>query len=139
MVDLPGGREQPRCYFIPDGREDPYGKKKYETGSAKHLKALHMQPFWAGVQRSCDALGLVIYRRRDLKAAEVIHVQSHFVLRRTDDIRLGGKRLAMPVGTDSKPAQVPIPPAKASYCAMAVLRWAFVCRGALSATESRQP
>ena len=28
VVDLPGGRELPRCYFIPDGREDPYGKKK---------------------------------------------------------------------------------------------------------------
>ena len=31
-----------------DGREDPYGKKKIETGSARHPKALHMQPFWAG-------------------------------------------------------------------------------------------
>ena len=109
VVDLPGGRELSRCYFIPDGREDPYGKKKYETGSARHPKALHLQPFWAGVQRSGDALGLVIYRGRDLAAAEVFHLQSHFVLRRTADIWLNGKRLTMPTGTAEKPAEVPIP------------------------------
>ncbi len=68
VVDLPGGRELSRCYFIPDGREDPYGKKTIETGSARHPKAVHMQPFWAGAQRSGDALGLVIYRGRDLAA-----------------------------------------------------------------------
>ena len=71
VVDLPGGRELPRCYFIADGREDPYGMKKFETGSARHPKALHLQPFWAGAQRSCDALGLAIYRAKDLTAAEV--------------------------------------------------------------------
>ena len=60
-------------------------------------------------QRSGDALGLVIYRGRDLAAAEVFHVQSHFVLRRTADIWLDGKRLTMPAGTAEKPAEVPIP------------------------------
>jgi len=109
VVDLPGGRELSRCYFIADGREDPYGKKRYETGSARHPKALHMQPFWAGAQRSGDALGLVIYRGPDLAAAEVFHVQSHFVLRRSADIWLDGKRLTMPVGTASKPSEIPIP------------------------------
>ncbi|MEI8375578.1 MAG: hypothetical protein WCJ35_22380 [Planctomycetota bacterium] len=109
VVDLPGSRELSRCYFIPDGREDPYGKKKYETGSARHPKALHIQPFWAGAQRSGDALGLVIYRGRDMADAEVFHVQSHFVLRRTPDLWLDGKRLTMPVGTAEKPAEVPIP------------------------------
>ncbi len=108
-VDLPGGRELPRCYFIPDGREDPYGKKKIETGSARHPKAVHIQPFWAGAQRSGDALGLVIYRGRDLAAAEVFHLQSHFVLRRTADIWLNGKRLTMPAGAAEKPAEVPMP------------------------------
>jgi hypothetical protein len=108
-VDLPGGREQPRCYFIPDGREDPYGKKKYETGSAKHLKALHMQPFWAGTQSGCDALGLVVYRANDLSSPEVTHVQSHFVLRRPDAIWLDGKRVTMPKGTAEKPAVLRVP------------------------------
>ena len=46
VVDLAGGRDLPRCYFIPDGREDPYGKQKVETGSARHAKAVHLQPFW---------------------------------------------------------------------------------------------
>jgi hypothetical protein len=68
-----------------------------------------MQPFWAGTQRAGDALGLVVYRGRDLAAAEVFHVQSHFVLRRTADIWLDGKRLTMPVGTAVKAAEVPIP------------------------------
>ena len=107
-VDLPGSRELSRCYFIPDGREDPYGKQKYETGPARHPKALHMQPFWAGVQRSGDALGLVIYRGRDLAAAEIVHVQSHFVLRRTADIRLDGKRLAMPATGKMAEATIPV-------------------------------
>jgi len=49
-IDLPGDRRQIRCYFIADGRQDPYGKKKYETGSARHMKALHLAPFWAGAQ-----------------------------------------------------------------------------------------
>jgi len=106
-VDLPGPRDMPRCYFIPDGREDPYGKVKYETGAARHLKALHLQPFWAGAQRSCDALGLVIYRSGDLKGAEVTHVQSQFVLRRPDEIWLDGRRLTLPKGTAVKPAEVP--------------------------------
>ena len=109
VVDLPGGREVPRCYFIPDGREDPYGKTKYETGSARHPKALHMQPLWAGAQRAGDALGLAIYRGKDLAAKEVFHVQSHFVLRRSADVWLGGRRLAMPAGTATNPVQWPIP------------------------------
>jgi hypothetical protein len=108
-VDLAGDRGLSRCYFIPDGRGDPYGKKTIETGSARHPKALHMQPFWAGAQRSCDALGLVIYRGSDLDAAEVFHLQSHFVLRRTADIRLDSKRLALPAGTVAKTAEVAVP------------------------------
>ena len=50
-------------------------------------------------------MGLVVYRGRDLAAAEVFHVQSHFVLRRTADIWLHGKRLTMPAGTASKPGR----------------------------------
>ena len=99
----------PRCYFIPDGRDDPYGKKKFASGAGGHRKALHMQPLWAGAEQAGDALGLVIYRRRDLKPADISHVQSHFVFRRTADIWLGDRRLAMPAGTASNPAEAPIP------------------------------
>ena len=35
VVDLSGSRDLPRCYFIADGREDPYGKMKFETGARK--------------------------------------------------------------------------------------------------------
>ncbi len=109
-VDLPGTRDVPRCYFIADGRDDPYGKKKYETGSAKHLKALHLQPLWAGTQRGGDALGLVVYRGTDLAIPQVTRVQSHFVLRRSSDgIWLGGKRLSLPAGSAENPSEVPIP------------------------------
>ena len=123
-VDLAGGRDEPRCYFIPDGREDPYGKKKYETGAARHPKALHLQPYWAGAQRSCDALGLVIYRPRDLAGAEVTRVQSHFVFRRPDALWLGDKRLTLPTGTAERPAAVPIP-----VCRSLVLRYGSAAVG----------
>lgn len=93
-VDLPGDRQLPRCYFIPDGREDPYGKIRYETSTARHLKALHLKPFWAAAQRGPDALGLVVYRREDLAAPETVNVQSHMVLRASHDgLWLAGRPL----------------------------------------------
>jgi hypothetical protein len=108
-VDLPGDRDLVRCYFIADGREDPYGKKKYETGSARHLKALHLQPFWTAAQRNRDALGLVIYRKEDLSGREVTNLQSHFVLRRNvDGFWLGGRPLQVPKGTAAEPGRVAV-------------------------------
>ena len=41
-VDLAGDRKAANCYFIADGREDPYGLKKFETSAARHMKALHL-------------------------------------------------------------------------------------------------
>ena len=108
VVDLSGSRDLPRCYFIADGREDPYGKMKFETGAARHAKALHLQPFWAAAQRGCDALGLVIYRGRDVKGSEVTRVQSHFVFRRPDAIWLDGKLLTIPKRTPEKKSEVTI-------------------------------
>ncbi len=63
-VDLPGDRQQTRCYFIPDGRGDPYGKIKVAETKA-HAKTLHLNPFWAAVQSRDEALGLVVYRDKD--------------------------------------------------------------------------
>lgn len=95
-ADLPGDQSLVRCYFIPDGREDPYGKKRYETSSARHLKALHLAPFWAGAQRNRDALGLAIYRPQDLTGQEVFNLQSHFVLRRgVDELWLGDRKVEL--------------------------------------------
>ncbi|HUT89798.1 MAG TPA: hypothetical protein VMY37_09895 [Thermoguttaceae bacterium] len=110
-VDLPGDRRMVRCYFIPDGRADPYGEKKYETSSARHMKALHLKPFWAGAQRSRDAVGMVVYRREDVQGDEVSNLQSHVVLRRdVDGFRLRGRPLAIPEGTPDRPGRVPLEP-----------------------------
>jgi hypothetical protein len=110
-IDLPGDRNSARCYFIADGREDPYGKHKYETGLSRHRKALHLLPFWAAAQRRRDALGLVLYRQEDLQGGEVTNVQSHFVLRRgVDGFWLGGRKLQVPHGTARKPGRAAIGP-----------------------------
>jgi hypothetical protein len=104
-VDLPGDRQAVRCYFIPDGREDPYGKVKYETGSARHQKALHLKPFWTAAQRTGDAVGLVVYRDTDLQQDVVTNLQSHFVLRRENDgIWIGGAPVALTGATKQGPA-----------------------------------
>ena len=127
VVDLPGGRELARCYFIPDGREDPYGKKRIETGSARHPKALHLQPFWAGAQRSGDALGLVIYRGPDLAARKSSCPKPfrdspsgrHLARRPAADDAQGNRGKA---GRSADSAVT-------SCCAMAVPRSASACRG----------
>ena len=93
-VDLPGQSSAPRCYFIADGREDPYGRQKYETSSARHLKALHLQPFWAAAQRSGDAVSVAVYRPQDLAADEVTNCQSHFVIHRGySSLHVAGRRM----------------------------------------------
>jgi hypothetical protein len=108
-VDLAGPRSNARCYFIADGREDPYGKSKYETGRAKHPKALHLEPFWAGAQCRRDAVGVVVYRRDDLAGPEVTNLQSHFVLRRdVDGLWLRGRRIELPTGTAEQPGRIDV-------------------------------
>ncbi len=90
-VDLAGGRNQPRCYFIPDGRGDPYGKKHVPAGA--HSKAHHLRPFWTGVQRGVDALGLVMYHQRVVRECTE-SIQSHFVMRRkVDEFRIGDRKV----------------------------------------------
>jgi len=90
-IDLPGNRQQVRCYFIADGRQDPYGIVRLATGAAGHQKALHLAPFWAAAQDGPDVLALCIYRPEDLDDPELIDVQSHLVLRRPDQAWLDGK------------------------------------------------
>jgi len=108
-VDLPGASQSVRCYFIADGRGDPYGKKRYETSSARHMKALHLRPFWVAAQRGCDALGLVVYRDRDLAADVVTDCQSHLVLRRNaDGFFVGGKRADVPRAKPWSPTRIPL-------------------------------
>lgn len=103
-VDLPGDRTYPRCYFIPDGRGDPYGKKKISTGA--HRKAHHLRPFWVAAQRKADALGLTVYRRNDI-VPECDSLQSHFVMPRdVDGFWIGERRVDLG-GKEPKSFEVP--------------------------------
>ena len=107
-VDLPGDRKtSARCYFIADGRDDPFGKKKIPQGP--HQKPLHLNPFWAGAQRETDALGLVIYRNKDIATKDAAStLQSTIVLPLSaDSIRIGDRPIHF---TKSKPAREAVKP-----------------------------
>jgi len=92
-VDLPQTRSElkPRLYFISDGRNDPYGKKRITAGN--HSKALHLTPWWAAVQDKADALGVVLYPENTF--AEITEgLQSHLVFRRAlDGLYVDNRRL----------------------------------------------
>lgn len=105
-VDLPGSRRLPRCYFIADGRQDPYGTWRYPTGGAAgHMKALHLTPFWAAAQADRDALAVAVYREKDLSDEETFNVQSHFVYRKpSDGLWIGPRRVDLPTGVPDEPA-----------------------------------
>jgi len=91
-ADLPGPREAVRCYFIPDGRHDPYGKIKIQESKA-HAKTLHLTPFWAAAQRRVDALGVALYRDKDVPP-DTQTLESHFVMPLdADGFWIGGRRV----------------------------------------------
>ncbi|MDR1964568.1 MAG: hypothetical protein LBQ50_12375 [Planctomycetaceae bacterium] len=95
-----------RNYFIADGREDPYGTKRYPTSNAGHEKALHMEAFWLGAQRTVDALGIAVYTPETLKDSVLTNVQSHFVFRTPDAVFLDGNEIKLstePVEAGNKP------------------------------------
>lgn len=89
-VDFAGSRDDVRCYFIPDGRHDPYGKIPVPWRG--HPKAVHLQPFFAGVQHTQDAFALVVYREADVPA-ETRTLESHFVMPRDVDAVYVGERM----------------------------------------------
>ncbi len=96
----------PRCYFIADGREDPYGVKRYPTSTAGHQKALHMEAFWIAAQRNGDALGAVMYTPESFVDPMLTGVRSHFVFRKTDAIFLDGISIELgkePIAVENKP------------------------------------
>ena len=107
-VDLPGDRKNSvRCYFIADGRDDPFGKKKIPQGP--HQKALHLNPFWAAAQRETDALGLVVYRNKDISVNDAAFtLLSTFVLPLgANSIRIGDRPVHF---TPAKPAREAVKP-----------------------------
>lgn len=113
-VDLPGDRSTVRCYFIADGRDDPYGVQRYATGRAGHMKALHLPYFWAAAQRGPDAVALAAYRPEDLDRPERTGLKSHFVFRRAHQgIWVGGRRVVLESPKVEAPPQVKIAPGEA--------------------------
>ena len=104
-VDLPGPQKQPRCYFIPDGRHDPYGTIKIADSTA-HRKTLHLKPFFAGAQRKTDALCLALYRDADVPA-DTRTLESHFVIpMEVNALHVGDRAVAckdMPWDVELKP------------------------------------
>ncbi len=80
-VDLPysGIKPEVQLYFLPDGRNDPYGRSKIIAGN--HNKALHLTPWWRAVQSENCALAMVFYDSSNLdRITETL--QSHLVFRR---------------------------------------------------------
>ena len=109
-VDMPdeiAGSSQPRCYFIADGRKDPYGTESLPIGSAGQQKALHLDHLWFGTQRTVDSLGMALYPLEALADPQVKNVQSHFVVRKPESIWIENKPITLsphqPVCVGSKP------------------------------------
>ena len=110
-ADLPGPRNAVRCYFVPDGRGDPYGTKKIPESAAAeaHSKALHLNPFWTAAQDRGEALALVVYRPGDVPATAV-SLESHFVMPLAASFSIGGPPVRFHSG---KAASFPVAPGEA--------------------------
>ncbi len=134
-VDLPGSRRLPRCYFIADGRQDPYGTWRYPTGGAAgHMKALHLTPFWAAAQADRDALAVAVYRPADLSDEQTFNVQSHFVFRApTDGLWIGRRRIDLPPGVPDQPSTAPVEAGQAVFA-----RWGSAAAALRVVSASRQ-
>jgi hypothetical protein len=101
-ADLPGDRKSVRCYFIADGRNDPYGQLKLPAGA--HNKAFHLDPFWTAAQHNADALGLVIYRAKDIPAIATTLVSNFIMPMSVDSFWIGEQPVSF-----SKNQQVRLP------------------------------
>lgn len=107
-ADLPGDRKSVRCYFIADGRDDPYGQKKIPAGA--HQKTFHLDPFWAAAQRRADALGLAIYRAKDIPTNATTLVSNFVMPMNVDSFWIGNRRV---VFSTNEPARLPVQPGEA--------------------------
>ncbi len=104
--EMAAGKTRPRAYFIPDGRDDPYGLNRFQTKEG-HQKALHMNCFWRAAQRENDAVCLAIYRPKDVAQERVTDVKSRFVFPVPDEMWLNGTLVSLaetPNATTQNPA-----------------------------------
>ncbi|HXB58228.1 MAG TPA: hypothetical protein VNU95_01610 [Candidatus Acidoferrales bacterium] len=95
-VDLPGDRKTVRGYFIADGRDDPYGLKEIAAGP--HRKAFHLNPFWTAAQRTSDAVGLAIYRTKDIPAYATTLVSNFVMPMDVDSLWIGEQKVILEKG-----------------------------------------
>ena len=96
--DIPEGEgtlSRPHCYFIADGRENPYGIERSPAGRGGQAKALHLDALWFGAQRTVDSLGIVLYPPKAIAEPEIINVQSHFVVRQPESIWVNEKQITL--------------------------------------------
>ena len=99
-VDFATTNRLPRAYFIADGRRDPYGMKKIPEGRGPHEKTIHLRPFWAGVQRAREALGLAVYRPQDIPP-ETPTLESHMVFpSEVDEVLVNGSPVSVRHGVE---------------------------------------
>ncbi len=103
-VDWPGDRHSVRGYFIADGRNDPYGQIKVSAGA--HEKAFHLDPFWTAAQRNGDALGLVIYRAKDIQTNITTLVSNYVLPLAADGFWIGDQRVDISTNTTRR---LPVP------------------------------
>ena len=86
-----------RCYFLADGRGDPYGKNK-TAASAAHRKSIHLTPFFTATQDRADVLALVVYRDKDVPE-EAPLLASHWVMPlHTDGFRIDDRPITLEEG-----------------------------------------
>jgi len=104
-VDFPGDRKSVRGYFIADGRDDPYGQAKIAAGA--HQKAFHLDPFWMAAQRNGDALGLVIYREKDVPTNATTLVSNFVLPLAAGSFWIGDQHVEF---SKNQPARMPVKP-----------------------------
>ena len=103
-VDWAGPRDSVRGYFIADGRNDPYGKTRIDAGA--HKKAFHLSFFWAGAQRTTDALGLAVYREKDVATNSTVLISDFVLPLPADSFWIGDQRVTFTAG---HAARIPVP------------------------------
>ena len=104
-VTLPDSGEllEPQLYFLPDGRNDPYGKKRIIAGN--HNKALHLTPWWTAAQHENSALAMVLYDPKTFKHISD-KLQSHIVFRKALDGLYIDDRRVDPASLSSEPEKL---------------------------------
>jgi hypothetical protein len=107
-VDLPGDRKTVRGYFVADGRNDPYGLTPIAAGP--HRKAFHVNPFWTAAQRTTDAVGLAVYREKDIPAYATTLVSDFVMPMDADSLWIGERRMTF---QKAEPMREPVQPGEA--------------------------